>query len=204
MKVRTVYLGSVMAMIFSLSQAANAAAADEARSAENGKVVCREVIPVGTMVNKQLVCMSRAAWNKARDSRRDADDYSGEYLQLKDPASPEMMQLGRADWAQMPQLAAKGKVPYPQLVKQTRELLRTKACSIPGQSAKKFDIDVNYGVKFDGSGKVSRVLVEESGCSLINALVGLAVLARADRGDFNIPGNAAGRWHADKMNLTLL
>ena len=201
MGIRATIIGSALALVLSTQQAAVAAPADAAD--RNAKVTCREIVPLGTLVGTQLVCMSRAAWNKNREQRRESEDFSREYLPLKEPARADMMQLGRADWAKMPQLKARGKVPYLQLVKQAREMLRTGACTIPGQTAKKFDIVVNYGVKFDAAGKVSRVLVEDSGCAGVNALVGLAALARADRGDYSARAGTVSGWHADRINLTL-
>jgi hypothetical protein len=198
---RKALISSALTILFSLPQAASANVSDVGRTDQNSKVICRESVPVGSIVDKRLICMSKAAWNKNFAARKDADDYSGEYLKLKQPAQPEMMQLGRANWETLPKLQAKGKVPYLQLVRQTRDLLRNGECSLAGQSAKKFDIAVNYGVKFDEAGKLSRVLVEDSRCATLNAMIGLVVLARAERGDFKVPSNNG--WYADKINLTL-
>ena len=202
MAYRAAIIISAVGILLSSTQVANAAGLGSSQADPRAKVVCQEVVPVGTIVAKELICLSRGAWNKSLGSRRDADDFSREFLQLKEPATAEMMQLGRADWGKLPQLQAKGKVPYLQLVRHTRELFRKGACTLPGQSATKFDILVNYGLKFDG-GKVSRVLVEDSGCSHINALVGLVALARAERGDFNTADGMSNGWYADRTNLTL-
>jgi hypothetical protein len=200
---RKALIGSALAILCSSPHAATANVSDLDRSDHASKVVCREIVPVGSIVDRQMICMSKAAWNKNRADRKDADDFSGEFLKLKQPAQPEMMQLGRADWEKLPKLTAKGKVPYLQLVRQTRDLLRKGECSLPGQSPKKFDIAVNYGVKFDAGGKLSRVLVEDSRCSTLNAMIGLVVLARAERGDFNAAASSSTGWFADKINLTL-
>jgi len=114
-----------------------------------------------------------------------------------------MVQLGKANWDRLPTLAARGKVPYTQLATQTQELLRKGACNIPGQSATKFDIDIRYGAMFDEQGQISRVLVEDSQCEMLNALAGLTVLARAERGDFKVGKPSAGTWYADHLTLTL-
>ena len=192
---------SVLALGLTAPQAALAAPAQAAN--DGSKVVCREILPVGTILRKQLVCMDRAAWNKTVDQRREKDDFSREYLRLKQPARPDMVQLGKANWDKLPPLMAKGKVPYVQLATQAQEFLRKGTCTIPGQSSNKFDIDIRYGAMFDEQGQISRVLVEDSKCEMLNALAGLTVLARAERGDFKGGKRSAGTWYADHLNLTL-
>lgn len=194
-------IGSVLAIGLYATPGAQAAAPAQAN--DGSKVVCREVLPVGTILRKQLVCMDRAAWNKTVDQRREKDDFSREYLRLKQPARPDMVQLGKANWKKLPALAARGKVPYVQLATQTQEFLRKGTCAIPGQSASKFDIDIRYGAMFDEQGQISRVLVEDSQCEMLNALAGLTVLARAERGDFKVGKPSAGTWYADHLTLTL-
>src|SRR3712207_2647163 len=111
-------IGAAIAVLASVPHPAQAAASASSADDRNGKVICREIVPIGTIVERQLICMTRSAWNKDREDRREAEDFSGEFLDLKQPADAAMMQLGRADWDKLPALKASGKVPYVQLVKQ--------------------------------------------------------------------------------------
>lgn len=169
----------------------------------SAKVICREIIPTGTMLRASLICVTKEAWNKSVQDRATEDDYSREWLQLKMPADPDAMQIGTAKWDRLPSLQAKGRVPYVQLVAEVREALRKKVCILPGQTAKSFDVNIRYGVLLQSNGKASRVLVEDSQCPLLNALVGLTAMARSDRGDYAANNAAAPRWYADSINFTL-
>ena len=99
---------------------------------------------------------------------------------MKFPANPDALQTGTADWDKLPKLDAKGRLPYLQLVVEVREALRKNACTLPGQTAKSFDLTIRYAVLLEPDGTARRVLVEDSGCASVNALVGLSAMARSD------------------------
>jgi hypothetical protein len=178
-------------------------AATPLQSAAQAKIVCRETIPVGTILRRSIVCMSEAAWNKSISDRDDKEDYTREWLKLKQPTDGNTVQIGTANWDKLPQLKREGKLPYIQLVSQVQQFLRGGGCSFPGQTAKAFDISVHYGVMLDSNGRASRVLVEDTKCPLLNALVGLSALARSNRGDFASADNLPSRWLGDRMSYTL-
>ncbi len=186
-----------------LAQTGSATATAAAPSAAKSKVVCRDVVPTGTIMRPSTICMTKAAWNKSARDRDADDDYSRESMTLDFPSDSDALQTGTAQWDKLPPLNAKGRVPYLQLVLGVREAFRTNACALPGQTAKSFDITVRYAVQLDPNGTARRVVVEDSGCATVNALVGLTTMARSKRGDFAPTGAAKARWYADSINFTL-
>ncbi len=168
-------------------------------------VVCRDVLPTGTMLRKSMICMNADAWNKQIDQRKVRDDYSHEpLLNLKAPVAPDALQVGTANWEKLPQLQTRERrLPYIQLVTIVREMLRKGECALPGQSAKAFDIEVRYAAFVDPEGKASRILVDDTHCAALNSLVGLAAMARSDRGDFSPTGDLKPHWYQDRFSLTL-
>jgi hypothetical protein len=170
----------------------------------NPRVICREVLPTGTFTRKAMICMSETAWGKGRADRRREDDYSQEpLLDLKTPAVPEALQIGSANWDKLPPLQVRHRAPYLQLVSMVREALRKGECVLPGQKANKFDIDVRYAAMVGPDGKASRYLIDDTKCPMLNTIVGMAALARSERGDFAPTGEAKARWFVDRMNFTL-
>ncbi|HWK37080.1 hypothetical protein [Sphingomonas sp.] len=119
-------------------------------------------------------------------------------------ASAQSVEVGTARWDRFPALQAKpSRLDHAALATTVEALLKNKQCTFAHQSARRFDISVPYAVQFDDGGKVSRVLVANMGCTPLETLVGHAVLAQADAGDF-LPGSGgAGRWYAGSLNFNL-
>lgn len=114
------------------------------------------------------------------------------------------VQAGRADWDSFPALQ---KVPrsHPTLamVEQVSAILRDEQCSLPGQSAKRFDITVPYLVLVSPDGAAERVVVADLGCPAIETYVGSIVLKLAELGDLRASGGEKSRWYSSKLNFNV-
>ena len=175
-----------------------------AAAVEGARVVCRKESQVGSMLNRRMICRTSAAWNMDPDDRRRDSDYSNEPpLKLRAPSADQSVAAGSANWANLAVLKTHGRLPYVQLVSQVEALLSKQECKLDGQSAKSFDIDVPFAVMLSPDGRVSRVIVSDTTCVTLNALVGLVVLARSERGDFEFDGAPERRWYASSINFTL-
>jgi len=120
------------------------------------------------------------------------------------PAAAQDVEIGRVNWSKFPALKEKpSRLDYADLVLRVEAILRSRTCSIRGQSARKFDITVPYAVLVEPDGRASRVVVAEQGCHPLEALVGDTVLARSAAGDFLPTGEASARWYVSALNLTL-
>jgi hypothetical protein len=120
------------------------------------------------------------------------------------PALAQNVDVGQINWSKLPALKEKpSRLDYADLALRVETLLQTGDCNIRGQSPKRFDITVPYAVLVEPSGKVSRVVVSKMNCAGIEMLVGHAVLARADVGDYLPTGETKPRWYASALNFTL-
>ena len=170
------------------------------------RVICQNAVRTGSTMVKGKTCRLAAAWNKSYGALRDDEDFSNEPPITIDRKlrEGEVLQTGSANWDKMPDIKVRmTHVPYWQLVAITEEVLRTKQCSLDGQSAKSFDITVPYAALVEPNGKTSRVLVSGVGCPQIETLVGITVLSLSDRGEIKSTGEPKARWYDGRLNLTL-
>jgi len=200
-------LSAAIAVAFAILLASPGTAPAQGDSAGKdpaARVTCRSYILMGTMTRQQSSCRTEKSWSQSALDRRDEDAFDREApLPLHAPSATQTIETGSADWARMAPVKAHGRLPYLQLVTTVRDMLRKRECVIPGQTAKKFDMDVRFAVLLDPIGKASRVVVAETGCQMLGTMVGLSVLARAERGDFETLGGTAPRWYAGEMNFTM-
>lgn len=120
------------------------------------------------------------------------------------PAAAQDVDVGQISWSKLPALKEKtSRLDYADLALRVQTLLETGDCNIPRQSPRRFDITVPYAVLVEPSGRIARVVVSKMNCTGIEMLVGQAVLARADAGDYLPTGEAASRWYASALNFNL-
>ncbi len=123
---------------------------------------------------------------------------------LSTVSGPIQVDVGRANWTALPPLKAVERVmPSPEMVDRVETMFESGACSIPGQSAKKFDITIPYAVLVEPDGSARRVVVAETGCAALETYVGLIVSAMAREGDFQRTREAKARWFSSELNFNL-
>jgi hypothetical protein len=180
-----------------------AAGAPDAGPGWGEKIVCQKVVATGSVVARSIICRPESHWGLSMDQVGKKLQYREEILPAVKGKGGQTLQTGQAKWDRLPVVRAKpGHLPYRELVSRVEEMLRRKQCELPGQSARSFDIEVPYAVYVE-QGQVKRVLVSDVKCPAIQELVGVTVLARAERGDFEPTKEAAGRWFGDRINFTL-
>jgi len=119
-------------------------------------------------------------------------------------SGPIPVDVGRANWTALPPLKAVERVmPSPEMVDRVETMFESGACTIRGQSAKKFDITIPYAVLVEPDGSARRVVVAETGCAELETYVGVIVSAMAREGDFKATGQAKARWFASELNFNL-
>lgn len=123
---------------------------------------------------------------------------------LSTVSGPIQVDVGRANWTALPPLKAVERVmPSPEMVDRVETMLGSGACTIRGQSAKKFDITIPYAVLVEPDGSARRVVVAETGCAELETYVGVIVSAMAREGDFQRTHEAKARWFASELNFNL-
>ena len=126
------------------------------------------------------------------------------FMMAAPPAEEVTVDVGRADWATLPQLKTAGRpLPTPMMVAKVEEMLASKACRLKGQSPARFDIDVPYAVLVKPDGSSNNVIVAETGCPQLESFVGMVVLELAREGEFRPSADQRPRWLASSINFNL-
>lgn len=124
-------------------------------------------------------------------------------LSFAAPAAGQTIEVGKADWQKMPQLAqVERPLPYAEMVGRVEQLLTEKQCRLRGQSPRRFDITVPYAVLVGPDGHASRIVVADMGCAPLETMVGNIVADRAQLGDFRPAASTAPKWYSSKINFT--
>lgn len=118
------------------------------------------------------------------------------------PAMAQSVDVGQVDWAKFPKAREKeSRLDYADLAGRVENVLRTEKCAIGHATPRQFDITVPYAVLIQPDGKVSRVVVSRMNCTGLETLVGQAVIARSDVGDYLPTGEARPRWYVSALNF---
>lgn len=124
-------------------------------------------------------------------------------LAIAAPAAEQTIEVGKANWQKMPQLAqVERPLPYAEMVGLVEQLLTEKQCRLRGQSPRRFDITVPYAVLVGPDGEASRIVVADMGCVPLETMVGNIVADRAQLGDFRSAAAATPTWYSSKINFT--
>lgn len=76
-------------------------------------------------------------------------------------------------------------------------------CRFEGQSARRFSIDISYGVQLDSAGNATRIVVEDIGCRPLELMVGRIAADIVARGFVRTPPPAQPTIYARRINFNL-
>jgi hypothetical protein len=120
------------------------------------------------------------------------------------PAFAQTVEVGSANWENLPPIQSKpSRLNQAEMVAQIEAMLRKRECVIPNQSMYSFDLLVPYAVQLNPQGKVERVLVGQMDCKPLEQLVGVAVLAKSDMGEFLPTGENKPRWYGGTLGFAM-
>ena len=117
---------------------------------------------------------------------------------------PDRIEVAQASWAAYRELETEAlAVPTGEMVTRVQRLMQRDECEFPGQSARRFSIDVNYAVMLDPQGNAQRVIVEDVGCRPLELLVGRVASDIVAKGFVRTPAPAKATWFASRINFNL-
>ncbi len=123
---------------------------------------------------------------------------------MMSPAAEIRVDVGEVRTNALPPLRrVERSLPTPAMVDEVERILAETQCRLPGQTPRRFDIDVPYAVLVEPDGAASRVVVSELGCPELESYAGLVVLEMARRGEFMRTGENKARWFASTLNFNL-
>jgi hypothetical protein len=108
-----------------------------------------------------------------------------------DPTADIRIDIGRVNWAQFPNLQPEPRrLPTGLMLDRVENLLRDRECVIRGQSHRNFDITVPWAIQVEPDGRLTRLVVADTGCRPLETFVAELVVLLARRGDLR-PAPAA-------------
>ena len=121
------------------------------------------------------------------------------------PTVPDNIEVAsNASWLAYPRLRTEEiGVPSGDMVRRVQLMLARDECEFPGQSARRFDIDVNYAVMLDPQGNASRIIVEDIGCRPLELFVGRIAADIMRSGYVRVAPPAQPSWYGNRINFNL-
>jgi len=121
------------------------------------------------------------------------------------PSVPANIEVAsNASWGAYPRLRTEEiTVPSGDMVRRVQLMLQREECEFEGQSARRFDIDVNYAVMLDPQGNASRIIVEDVGCRPLELYVGRIAADIMRSGYVRVTPPAAPSWYGNRINFNL-
>lgn len=119
-------------------------------------------------------------------------------------AVPEQIDVAQANWSAFPRLETEHiAVPNGEMVRRVQLMLQQDVCEFQGQSARRFDIDVNYAVMLDAQGNATRIIVQDVGCRSLETYVGQIAANIVRSGYVRVTPPAEPRWFGNRINFNL-
>ena len=120
------------------------------------------------------------------------------------PSVPANIDVAQANWNSYPRLVTEHlAIPNGEMVGRVQRLMRDDQCDFEGQSARRFNIDVNYAVELDPQGNATRILVQDVGCRPLELMVGRIASDIVARGFVRTAAPAETTLYANTINFNL-
>ena len=117
---------------------------------------------------------------------------------------PENIDVAQANWNNYPRLETPTlAIPNGEMVTRVQRLMQRGECSFQGQSARRFSIDISYGVQLDPSGNATRIIVQDIGCRPLELMVGRIAADIVRRGWVRTAPPASPTIYASQINFNL-
>ena len=119
------------------------------------------------------------------------------------PTVPANIDVGQAPWTNYPRLQTENlAIPSGEMVGRVQRMLRD-GCEFEGQSARRFNIDINYAVALDPQGNATRILVQDVGCRPLELMVGRIASDIVARGFVRTTAPSETTMYANTINFNL-
>jgi hypothetical protein len=118
-------------------------------------------------------------------------------------ASAAPVEVARGDWSGIPLLKERdGNRISAQAVDRIHRALAEGKCSIPGQSAKRLDLNVPFLVQFGAQARVERIVLQKLDCAAVETVLGSVLADQAERGKFISTGENDAGWYRSELRIT--
>ena len=112
--------------------------------------------------------------------------------------------VGTTNWSEFPQLTPEPRdLPIGEMLVRMERMLRDRECVMRGQSPRRFDITVPWLVQVEPDGRLSRLVIADTGCRALEVYVADLIINLAARGDIRPPAAPEQRIYASDFNFNL-
>ena len=116
------------------------------------------------------------------------------------PAAAQTVETGRGAFDQLPALKRKNNpIEVGRLIAWTNGILSRGECRLNGQRPEKLDMDIPYAALVEPDGTVKRILIAETGCKPLEAVIGSTIVEMVQRGDVKPTGQDQAYWYGSRI-----
>ena len=126
-------------------------------------------------------------------------------LMANTPTIPSQIEIAsNASWDAYPLLVTENvAVPNGEMVRRVQLMLQQDECDFAGQTARRFDIDVNYAIMIDPQVNASRIIVQDVGCRPLELYVGRIAADIMRNGYVRVSPPSQPSWYGNRINFNL-
>lgn len=110
--------------------------------------------------------------------------------------------VGNVEWTNYPALTLRDDaLPTAAMVERMEGILRDRECSLQGQSRNRFDVNVPWVIEVEPDGRITRLVIADTGCRPLETLVAQLVLSLSREGEIRPPVSPDGGVYRSSFNF---
>lgn len=110
--------------------------------------------------------------------------------------------IGNVEWTAYPALTLRDEaLPSGAMIEGMETILRDRECRLRGQSRNRFDVDVPWAIEVEADGRITQLVIADTGCRPLEILVAQLVLSLSSAGELRPPAAAEPRVYRSSFNF---
>jgi hypothetical protein len=111
-------------------------------------------------------------------------------------ASAQSFEVASGDWREIPRVVHRGNFMMDDgMMARVDRLARAGTCSVPGLRRDRIDLDIPFLMQFAEDGSVQRIVIHDTGCPELEAVIGGVIHRKAQAGDYRPTGENIYGWY---------
>jgi hypothetical protein len=119
------------------------------------------------------------------------------------PAGAVTVEAANGDWSKLPQLSQRG---YQHLDEKMQaklyEIAASRQCPSFGLKQDRLEFSVSFATQYSSDGTLQRLVLPQLDCAEAEGVVGGALLAMLQAGDYAPTGKSSAGWYQGKLNFS--
>ncbi len=111
-------------------------------------------------------------------------------------ASAQEFEVASGDWSNIPRIIHRGEFMMDdRMMARVDRLASAGTCSVPGLRRNRIDINVPFLMQFSPDGRVLRIVLQNTGCPELEAVIGGVLNRKLQAGDYRPTGENQEGWY---------